>query len=181
MKSERCVGSLIWHSHVYYYSSPVKIGRNCFVCAPMPIPEASGLGNCLLLMFGNWWKLQVAGARYKIQTYLVKSYKEQSYVWYNPGWMVCCAETQWVSTTAQTVGIAWYGMVWCPLPRQGPHPAGRCHRSILVITLHVSAHVICPKRKISHRGWKSWGSLQYLFFSRTFKVERLDGKSRISF
>ena len=64
MKSERCVGSLIWHSHVYYYSSPVKIGRNCFVCAPMPIPEASGLGNLtrsgvnnlllVLLVFGNW-------------------------------------------------------------------------------------------------------------------------------
>ena len=68
-------------------------------------------------------------------------------------------------------------MVWCPLPREGPHPAGRCHQSILVITLHVSAHVICLKRKISHKGFKSWGSLQYFFsFSETFKLSGWTGR-----
>ena len=70
-----------------------------------------------------------------------------------------------------------HGMVWCPLPREGPHPAGRCHQSILVITLHVSAHVICLKRKISHKGFKSWGSLQYFFsFSETFKLSGWTGR-----
>ena len=162
--------NLIWHSHVYYYFSPVKI------------PEASGLGNLtrsgvnnlllVLLVFGNWWKLQEAGARYKIQTYLVKRYKEQSYVCYNPGWMVCCAETQWVSTTVQTVGIAWYGITWYGMvstaqrgaaPSRKMPPEYSCDNSSCECSCHL------PKKEDkSQRFQKLRFSSIFFFFFRNF-------------
>ena len=146
----------------------------------MPIPEASGLGNCLLLMFGNWWKLQVAGARYKIQTYLVKRYKEQSYVCYNPGWMVCCAETQWVSTTVQTVGIAWYGITWYGMvstaqrgaaPSRKMPPEYSCDNSSCECSCHL------PKKEDkSQRLKKLRFSSIFFFFPEPLKLSGWTGR-----
>ena len=90
-----------------------------------------------------------------------------------------------MSTTVQTVGIAWYGITWYGMvstaqrgaaPSRKMPPEYSCDNSSCECSCHL------PKKEDkSQRFQKLRFSSIFFFFFRTFKVERLDGESWISF